>query len=135
MPMAMRSSGWWMSSHSDTCVVRDPIEGSVMRGLRLRRVPVTSAGNPACDRGESAIESARKRGNDVGDRIAYRNVWMPVIGPGYGPGWCARTHAVVRHRNWPRLPDGLTVEFIPATGNCVAQALAIDSRARSGTSE
>jgi predicted enzyme related to lactoylglutathione lyase len=32
-------------------------------------------------------------------------------------------------RNWLRLPDGLAVEFIQATGNAVAAALAIDPRA------
>ena len=32
-------------------------------------------------------------------------------------------------RNWLRLPDGLAVEFIQATGDSVAKALAIDPRA------
>ena len=32
-------------------------------------------------------------------------------------------------RNWLRLPDGLAVELIQATGNSVAAALAIDPRA------
>ena len=32
-------------------------------------------------------------------------------------------------RNWLRLPDGLAVEFIQATGSSVADALAIDPRA------
>ena len=32
-------------------------------------------------------------------------------------------------RNWLRLPDGLAVEIIQATGNAVAAALAIDPRA------
>ena len=32
-------------------------------------------------------------------------------------------------RNWLRLPDGLAVEFIQATGTSVADALAIDPRA------
>ena len=32
-------------------------------------------------------------------------------------------------RNWLRLPDGLAVELIQATGNAVAAALAIDPRA------
>jgi catechol 2,3-dioxygenase-like lactoylglutathione lyase family enzyme len=32
-------------------------------------------------------------------------------------------------RNWLRLPDGLAVEFIQASGDSVAKALAIDPRA------
>jgi catechol 2,3-dioxygenase-like lactoylglutathione lyase family enzyme len=32
-------------------------------------------------------------------------------------------------RNWLRLPDGLAVELIQASGDAVAQALAIDPRA------
>jgi catechol 2,3-dioxygenase-like lactoylglutathione lyase family enzyme len=32
-------------------------------------------------------------------------------------------------RNWLRLPDGLAIEFILATGDSVAKALAIDPRA------
>ena len=32
-------------------------------------------------------------------------------------------------RNWLRLPDGLAIEFIQATGDSVAKALAIDPRA------
>jgi catechol 2,3-dioxygenase-like lactoylglutathione lyase family enzyme len=32
-------------------------------------------------------------------------------------------------RNWLRLPDGLAIEFIQATGDSVARALAIDPRA------
>ena len=32
-------------------------------------------------------------------------------------------------RNWLRLPDGLAVEFIQATGDSVARALVIDPRA------
>ena len=32
-------------------------------------------------------------------------------------------------RNWLRLPDGLAVEFIQATGDSVAQALAVNPRA------
>ena len=32
-------------------------------------------------------------------------------------------------RNWLRLPDGLAVEFIQATGDSVAKALAVDPRA------
>ena len=31
--------------------------------------------------------------------------------------------------NWLRLPDGLAIEFIQATGDSVAQALAVDPRA------
>lgn len=32
-------------------------------------------------------------------------------------------------RNWLRLPDGLAVEFIQASGNAVAEALAVNPRA------
>jgi hypothetical protein len=32
-------------------------------------------------------------------------------------------------RNWLRLPDGLGVEILQATGSSVAQALAVDPRA------
>jgi hypothetical protein len=32
-------------------------------------------------------------------------------------------------RNWLRLPDGLAVEILQATGNAVDEALAVDPRA------
>lgn len=37
--------------------------------------------------------------------------------------------ALPQGRNWLALPDGLCVEILPATGNSVAAALAIDPRA------
>ena len=37
--------------------------------------------------------------------------------------------AMPQGRNWLSLPDGLCVEILPATGNAVAAALAIDPRA------
>lgn len=37
--------------------------------------------------------------------------------------------AMPQGRNWLALPDGLCVEILPATGNAVAAALAIDPRA------
>lgn len=62
-------------------------------------------------------------------RLAHLGVMCEDLEAALAAAQCFGVTALPQGRNWLRLPDGLAVELIQASGDAVAQALAIDPRA------
>jgi catechol 2,3-dioxygenase-like lactoylglutathione lyase family enzyme len=62
-------------------------------------------------------------------RLAHLGVMCEDLEAALAAAQAFGVEAMPQGRNWLRLPDGLAVELIQASGNAVAEALAINPRA------